>query len=357
MSTVRYASMARDIGSLRGEGVETLPPRVLLSDVAAAAGVSLATASRALSGSKSASPQAAAAVAEAALRLGYRPNRVAQAMRAQSTGLVGLVVPGVANPFFSGLIEALEMTLYHGDLEMILCDSRGSVEEERRRVETLVDRKVDGLIVIPTDYERSAASLRWAQGAGPVVQVDRQVPGLAADYVGVDNGVGIRALLAHLAGAGARRIAFVSDEGHSSTGRGRLDAFESEIRRFPILSTDPHLLGEFSVDFGRQAARRLLRRRQLPDAVLCGADLIALGVVRELAEHGVRAPDAVLVTGFDGVVFTEFSDPPITTVCQPVEAIARAVVELLDARLGGDTSPPHRHEIAPTLSVRRSSTR
>ena len=347
--------MAFSSSDLHSVAPESFPTRVLLADVAAVAGVSLATASRALSGGKGVSAGAVAAVSAAVEQLGYRRDRVAQALRARSTGLVGIVVPRVSNPFFAEMVEALESALRHEELEMILADSRGSVDEEARRVQTLIDHQVDALILIPTDHHASAPALRFARASGPVVQIDRQVDGLANDYVGVDNALGIRAILEHVVDVGARNVTFVSDTAFSSTGHRRLDAFEIEVRRVKQLVAGPPLLGTFSVEFGREAVRQLLRRRRLPDAIICGADIIALGVVRELSDCGIDVPGQVKVTGFDGILFAEYSDPPITTACQPVEAIACEAVGLLRSRLRGDTSPPHRHEIAPVLTIRRSS--
>jgi LacI family transcriptional regulator len=336
---------------------ESMPThaRPRLSDVAAEAGVSLSTASRALSGARGTSVRAAAAVAAASERLGYRPDPVARALRAQSTGLAGIVIPGIANPFFAELVEALESALRSASFEMILADSRGSVEEEALRIETVLDRKVDGLIVIPTDHDASGFALRRAQRSVPVVQIDRQVDGLPGDYVGVDSASGIRAALEHVALQGCRHVVFVSGETTSSTGRSRLDAFRLGVRQFPGLSARTPLLGTFSIEFGRRAVRQIARQKRLPDAVVCGSDLIALGVVRELHEHNVKVPAQVKVTGFDGILFGELCDPPLTTLRQPVETIATEAVRLLDGRVHGNVSPPHRSEIAPVLVVRRSS--
>jgi LacI family transcriptional regulator len=335
--------------------VESISVRVRLADVAAAAGVSLATASRALSGASGASSAAVAAVTAAAADLGYRPDPIARAMRSRSTGLVGIVVPGVSNPFFAEVVDALENALQLRELEMVLADSRGLVKDEARRIETLVDRKVDGLIVIPVDDHASAFALRRAHRVVPVVQIDRQIDGLACDYVGVDNAQGIRALLSHVADVGGHRVIFVSDRGTSSTGRRRLDAFRNEVRRARLVRAAPPMLGDFSIGFGRESVRRMTRRGLLPDTIVCGADIIALGVVRQLREDGVSVPDQVKVTGFDGILFAELCDPAITTVRQPVQAIATEAVGLLWSRLNEDKSPTHRHEIAPVLEIRRSS--
>jgi LacI family transcriptional regulator len=276
-------------------------------------------------------------------------------MRARTTGLVAMVVPGIGNPFFAELVEAVENALQKQGIEMVLADSRGSVKEEALRLETVIDRKVDGLIVIPTDYRASALALRYAQSSVPVVQVDRQVDNFQGDYVGVDNGSGIRAVLEHIVEQGCQEVVFISDSAASSTGRNRLEAFQQGIRRVEGLRVQPPLLGSFTVSFGREAVQALVKRPVVPDAIVCGSDLIALGVSRELHHRDIAVPGTVKVTGFDGILFSELCDPPLTTLRQPLEAIADEAVRLLLARMNGDTSPPRRSEIAPVLQVQQSS--
>jgi LacI family transcriptional regulator len=339
--------------------VGSIPHPVRLKDVAAAAGVSLSTASRVLSGADGASPRAVAAVLAAAKRLDYRPNLLARGLRGRATGLAGIVIPGIGNPFFAELVEALESALRDANLDMILADSRGDVSDEARRLQTLVDRQVEGLILIPTDHHASAPALRRAGLSVPIIQIDRHVDGFPADYVGVDNALGIRLALEHLAAQGCRSVAFLSDATSSSTGRSRLDAFRLTLPRVAGLTEGPVLLGSFSIDFGRAAARALAVAGagggELPDAIVCGSDLIALGVVREFGQSGIAMPEDVRVTGFDGILFSELCDPPLTTVRQPIQAIAAEAVRLLQSRMQGVTGASRRSEIAPSLVVRRSS--
>jgi len=336
--------------------LESIPKVVRLKDVAAAAGVSVSTASRVLSGAMNTSAAAEAAVRAASKRLRYRPNPIARALRAQTTGLTGMVVPGIGNPFFAELVEAVERALHDAELDLILADSMGSLEGEARRIETMVDRKVDGLIVIPTHQSESTETLLRAQASVPIVQLDRQADGFQGDFVGVDNQLGIQMVIEHLAHQDCKRIVFVSDAGVSSTGRSRLETFARAIDNVEGVLADPPLLGSFSVDFGREAVRRLVAERRVPQAIVCGSDIVALGVTRELHEHGFGIPDDVRITGFDGIVFAELCDPPLTTVEQPVASIADEAVRLLVMRMDGDTSPPRRSEIAPKLVIRESST-
>ena len=148
---------------------------------------------------------------------------------------------------------------------------------------------------------------------------------------------------------------FASDAGSTSTGRERLDAFRERIGQVRTLKAGRPLLGSFSLEFGREVVEQLIRRPYLPDAIVCGADILALGVIRALGSNKVDVPGETKVTGFDGVLFTELCDPPLTTLRQPVPLIAEEVARLLVLRLQGDQSPPRRSQVAPTLIVRRSS--
>jgi LacI family transcriptional regulator len=333
------------------------PKRPRLADVAKAAGVSISTASRVLSSAGGTSKETIAAVVAASDRLGYRPDPVARALRAQYTGLAGIVVPGISNPFFAEMVEALESALRLNSFEMILADSRGSAEEEAHRLQTIVDRKIDGLIIIPTHRQASREALERAQRAVPVVQIDRYVDGVIGDFVAVDNESGIRLALDHLVDQGVHEVMFISDVAASSTGRSRLQAFRLAVRERPALLARPPMLGTFSIEFGRHAVSKLIRLNRLPEAIVCGSDLIALGVVQELHEHAVRVPEEVAITGFDGILFTQLCAPPLTTLRQPVQEIAREAVRLLCSRIRGDGSSPHRSSIAPVLEIRRSSLR
>jgi LacI family transcriptional regulator len=335
--------------------MESIPPRrPTLKGVADAAGVSVATASRVLGG-KSASPRAIAAVQAASRRLGYRPDPIARALRARSTGTFGVVVPALSNPFFAELISAVEDAAQQGGVEVLIADSHGRAEHEEHRLETLVDRRVDGILISPADENHSAKALEDAARSVPVVQIDRYVPGLRVDYVGVDSQRGIQELLGHLKDLGCRRLQFVSATPTNSTARARRDAFDS-ISRDLGFRADESLLGEFSIDYGRVAARQIVSRDALPDAVVCGSDVIAAGLMSEMSRLGIGIPSDLRVTGFDGIALADLTTPRLTTLRQPVEAIASQAVERLFSRLADPGSPSRQSIILPTLVIRSSTT-
>ena len=328
---------------------------VTIRDVARHAGVSVATASRALSGSRNVRPELAARVTEAARTLCYRHNTVAQALRRGRTNTVGMVVPEIGNPFFPAIVEALERRLEERGMDLILCDAQQDIDIERRRVLTLVGRQVDGLIIVPVSATDSRATLLEAQRSIPVVQVDRFADDLSADWVGVDDEVGIAQAIDHVASLGAVRCVFVSAKPRTSSAQQRLTGFERAVHRAGLDSPAP-LLDEFSVDWGRRAALELIARgKRLPDAVICGNDVIAFGVLSEFRRHHVRVPEDVLVTGFDDIRFAELADPPLTTVRQPRDRMAAECLRLLDIRIADPDAPTQRIAISPTLVIREST--
>jgi LacI family transcriptional regulator len=328
--------------------------RVTLRDVAELAQVSTATVSRALSGAKPVSPAVADQVRRAAEELGYAGNGIASALRRSRTDTVGMVVPSITNPFFTGLVEHVEHALQDAGRQLFLCSSRSDPELEGQRLRSLVARQVDGIVISPVHGSLSTPAVQRAAAELPLVQVDRYVSGVDSDWVGVDDDAGLDLLLTHLASRGVRSAAFVSSQLTNSSTELRVAGFHRHARRLGV-ATGPVLLGEYSIDWGREAGRRLLMRGPRPDAVVCADDLIALGVLQACTDAGVAVPGDVLVTGFDDIPFAAMSNPPLTTVRQPQAEIAAEAVRRLAGVLRDEHAPPSRVALRPSLTVRAST--
>ncbi|MFF3668602.1 LacI family DNA-binding transcriptional regulator [Microtetraspora malaysiensis] len=328
---------------------------VTIHDVARAAGVSVASASRALSGRRKVTPEIAERVSRAAAELGYQPNAVAKALRDRTTGTIGMIVPGIGNPFFTTIVEAVEHQLQETGRDLLLCASQYRPDVEARRLETLLARRVDGLIISPCDIEASVPAVLNAARRVPLVQVDRHIEGGGADWVGVDDDSALAQAVGHVAAGGARTVTFVGSRLMNSSARSRLSGFERAAARAGVNATAP-LLGEFTLEWGIEAGRLLLLDGEtMPDAVVCGNDEIAVGLVRALRAGGVRVPDDMSVVGFDDVGHATMCDPPLTTVRQPVEEMAAEAVRLLGQVRVSDPRPAQRIAIAPRLVVRETS--
>jgi LacI family transcriptional regulator len=333
-----------------------------LREVARQAGVSVSTASRALAGVRHVQPHLVERVQRVADELGYRPNTVARSLRRKETGIVGMIIPELQNPFFPGLVAAFESELAAADLDLLLSESHSDAATEVRRVRALLDRQVDAMILSPCHEEDSMASLEACADAGtPVITVDRAVVGASVPWVGLDDAVGMEMAVAWLVGRGCRRLAFASGAQRSSSGHRRRDGFLAACERHGVTVTDV-LVGEFSLEWGMAAAVHLT---DIPDGVVCGNDLVALGVIRGLRRRGLSVPGEVQVTGCDDSPIAGWADTPLTTLRQPTELIARACVQRFVVRAGpggrgaddapADPDDPLRVSVQPELVVRDST--
>ncbi|MFE6967892.1 LacI family DNA-binding transcriptional regulator [Isoptericola sp. NPDC057653] len=327
---------------------------VTLRDVADAAGVSIATASRALTGKNRVSKATTAHVRQVAERLGYRVNVFGRALREGTDGAVGVIVPVISNPFYGQLVHSLEEQLGAHSLELIVADSHGEVDRERDRLRMLVRRRVEGIVVVPSNATSSLDALVEAADDVPVVQLDRRVEQAPTDFVGVDNDRGIALLVEHLVSRGAVHIALVASDDTTSAGRERRAAFEREIARRG-LPVHPPVLDNFTLEFGLAAAGTVASRSPLPDAIVAGDDLIAAGLITGLKRHGVAVPQDVMVTGFDGTMLADVCDPALTTVVQPFDQIAAEAVRALLRRTQDRDAPAIYSRLAPALRVSMST--
>ncbi|MET9401230.1 LacI family DNA-binding transcriptional regulator [Kitasatospora sp. NPDC002965] len=323
-------------------------PRLI--DVAAAAGVSRATASRVLAGTpRNVDADLVRRVEEAARRLGYRTNHSARALRTGTTGTVGVVVPSLANPYFVQLADALAQQVRAAGGQLVVSDAANDTAIEAEQIETLLGGRVDGLLVVPVSAGASGPAVRAAAERAPVVLFDRWATGSGTVAVTLDNAAAMRLLLDHLESLGRRRIALVAADQASSSGAERLAAF-TEARGTDATTV---LLPSFTTDAGRTAGRRIAEQRDRIDAVVCGADVLAVGLVSTLQRSAVSVPGQIAVTGFDDTELLELLDPPITSIRHPLTAMAERALTLLQAPAGEREESVER--FAPQLVVRAST--
>lgn len=341
---------------LRGAWSPVAVTKATLRDVAERAQVSTATASRALTGARPVSDAVAKQVRQAVEELGYTGNGIASALRRSRTDTIGMVVPSIANPFFTSLVESVEHVLQDAGRQLFLCSSRSDAALEAQRLRSLVARQVDGIIVSPVHGSASAPAVAQAAAQLPMVQVDRRTDEVAGDWVGVDDDAALRLVLEHLADQGVKSAAFVSSRLTNSSTEQRQASFRRHAARLGIgVLEDQVLLGEYSIAWGRAAGEHLLTGGALPDAVVCADDLIALGVLQACSVIGVDVPGQMSVTGFDDIPFAALSSPPLTTVRQPQQEIAAKAVRLLEQAMGENRGEPRHLALTPSLIVRAST--
>ncbi len=330
------------------------PGRPTLDAVAARAGVGRGTASRVLNGSPQVSPQAKAAVEAAIVELGYVPNRAARSLVTQRTDSVALVVSEsqervFGEPFFAGVLRGINSALIETPLQMWLAMAANTAQRERVE-HHLTNQHVDGVLLLSLhDNDPLPGMLRdrdmpFVYGGRPKI--------LEADdwFVDVDNEAGARKAVEHLIGRGARRVAHLAGPRDMEVSRGRLAGYRDAITGAEIV--------EFSEDFsegaGHAAMRVLLEREPELDAVFAASDLLAAGALRALRSAGRRVPQDVALVGFDDAPVAGQTDPPLTTVHQPVEEMGRRMAELLIGRISGEPVADS-HVLLDTHLVLRTS--
>jgi LacI family transcriptional regulator len=343
---------ADDVGPL-GYGTALQGQPVTIYDVAAAAGVSVASVSRVLTGSRSVKPETFRRAKDAADKLGYQINPLASALRGKLTRSVGMVVPDLTNPFFPAVVKAVEDVLHLSGISLFLCDSGNSPEMEAERIAALLLRGVDGVLISPVDEVRSRPAVVAAMNRVPLVQIDRNV-NVPGDMVSVDHARGISMVISHLAASGRRSFAFVTTAERSSIATERRRAYIREVRLYDRVSSRRVLAGDLSIAWGRAAAERLIDAG-LPQAVVCANDLIALGVLKTFRERQVAIPEQVAVTGYDDSLFADVAEPPLTSVRQPLSLLGGEAVRCLSSAIESSDHPRREIRLIPELIVRSSS--
>ncbi|WP_199424950.1 LacI family DNA-binding transcriptional regulator [Actinotalea solisilvae] len=327
-----------------------------IRQVAAAAGVSRATASRVINGGHLVSPTARAAVEAAIAELGFVPNPIARSLATRRTGSVALVVPEpnsrlLTDPFFSGIINGLSLVLEEADLQMVLLIARQGATDRAARY--LLQGHVDGAVVA-SHHRDDALNRELVESGLPCVFIGRPLNVPTTSYVGVQDVEGSRMATQHLVRAGHRRIGTVAGPADMTAGVDRLEGWRSAMADAG-LADDAVELGDFTFLGGSLAMERLLDAHPDVDAVFVASDLMASGAIAEITRRGLRVPDDVAVFGFDDIGVAETTTPPLSTVAQPLgEMVARAG-RMLVGMLAGDDVPEEPVLYEARLSLRQSA--
>ena len=335
--------------------------RPTLDQVAARAGVGRGTVSRVVNGSPQVSPEAREAVQKAIDELGYVPNRAARALVTQRTDSVALVVSEseervFGEPFFAGIVRGISSVLAETQMQLWLAMAQSPAE--RQRVEHhLTNQHVDGVMLLSLHDADPLPALLEQRGL-PIVLGGRPARMLHSDaytsYVDADNEGGARAAVTYLLEQPRRRVAVIAGPQDMAVGALRLLGYREALEHFGA-AVDERLIefGDFSEASGEAAMRALLARCPDIDAVFAASDLMAVGAMRALRDLGRRVPSDIAVIGFEDSAIARQTEPPLTTVHQPVETMGREMAKLLLARIAGADAAAS--VVVETHLVRRSS--
>jgi LacI family transcriptional regulator len=329
-----------------------------IRDVASCAGVSVATASNVVNGNRPVGDASRRRVEEAIGALGYRLDRSASALRGKSTRLVGMVVPDITNVFFASLIHGVEALAERDGYDLLVVSSGEDAAKERRRVEALVARRIDGLSVVPASDDSMAALKGGSDGVRlpPAVLVDRGAGATEFDTVRADCVAGGYAAARHLISLGHRDIALLTHSKRLENIEGRIAGVRRALAEAGFEGHERVIHGGHDLESLRGVIELELHRADRPTAIFALTNVCALASIKAARGLGLEIPGDVSIVGFDDFDWMFALRPYLTTVAQPVEDFASSAWRLLMRRLKGSGAiSVERIELPCTLKVREST--
>ncbi len=327
-----------------------------IRDVAKRAGVAPITVSRVINHSGYVNEQTRARVEAAIADLGYLPNVLARSLRSRRTNTLGLILTDISNPFWTTVARGVEDAASDAGFNVILCNTDESVVEQDKYLHVLVQKQVDGVLLVPA---RSAVEpVKFVQSQNtPVVVLDRRIPNSQTDAVRCDSEDGAYQLTRLLLSLGHRRIAMLSGPRGVSTAEDRVAGYRRALLEAGVeVDTALVYYGEFSLESGYAMTGQMLARTPRPSALFAGNNFIAIGALRALRDAGLRVPEDIALVGFDDLPADLVVDPFLTVAAQPAYEMGRQATELLLARLSEEAPAVYQEIVLPTtIVVRRSS--
>ncbi|OLO29542.1 LacI family transcriptional regulator [Streptomyces sp. MNU77] len=327
-----------------------------LKDVAARAGVSVRTVSNVVSGSAPVAAETRRRVQEAIDELGYHPNLAARSLRAGRTGIIGLAIPELHSPYFGELAGLLVDEARRRSWTVLIEQTHGDADAERRLLTPGGGRVVDGLIISP--WALDPAELAALEPAVPLVLLGERDPNGSADRVAVDNVAAAAEATSHLINLGRRRIAAIGTQPHLHNGTARLrtEGYRRALDRagMPRSPDMQRPVRTLHREDGARAMAELLDSPAKPDAVFAFSDELALGAVHTAHQRGLRVPEDIAVVGFDDIEDGRYGNPPLTTVSPDKQQIAERALQCLADRIYSpdNTVPPQELTVPHRLVIR-----
>lgn len=329
-----------------------------INAVAKRAGVSTATVSRVINGTATVTPETAERVRKAVEALNFYPDINARALGSGRSGLYGLIISDITNPYFPELVKAFEdIAVEHGQDVLI-----ANTDYDPKRMETCVirmlQRRVDGVAIMTSEMEERLIRT-FSQRQIPTIFMDAGSGVRGVSTVNVDYAAGIREAMRHLFAFGHREIAFISGPRGLGSVRARTEAFQAELREHGITMHPAwQQEGDHRVEGGHHAMARILACGRLPTAVLTSNDLTAIGAMGAIHERGLHIPGDISVIGFDGIELSAYTSPALTTLHVPRRELAATAFRVLfrgREDSASDLAERHEHVIQPRLQIRQST--
>ncbi|MFD2611385.1 LacI family DNA-binding transcriptional regulator [Paenibacillus gansuensis] len=330
--------------------------KATIYDVAKEAGVSIATVSKVINGKGKISEKRRKEVLKIMERLQYQPSMIASALTGKKTYSIGLLVPDISNPFFSEIARSVEDQGHQLGYSLIICSTDNKDERIEKYIALLKQKKVDG-IIIGTGSDQLDV-LNSLSGTMPIAAIGREVPDVDMHTVVVDDYEGGRMAARHLLELGHTQFAVLSESLKLISSRERLRGFSQMLMEAGIEWSESMLkICDYRVEDGKRQALELFRQDSVPTALFCCNDMLAVGAYQAAKQEGIRIPSDLSVVSFDNTILATVTDPPLTSIAQPMEHMGKLCVDLLvdQLKIGNVAVMKQRVVLRPELVERHST--
>lgn len=328
--------------------------KTTIYDVAKEAGVSIATVSKVINDTGRISEKTKKHVLEVMNRLHYQPSVVASALTGKQTHTIGLLVPDIANPFFSEVARALEDSAEEKGFNVIMCSTDNNDEKGKNYISLLLRKRVDGLI-IATSFQDAETVKKLVEKNIPLVLFSTDIPALSVDMVSVDDYKAAFQSIDYLLSLGHKNIGLIAEKATSS--KYRLQGYKDALDSAGITVEDRyiHYTEAATIQSGKHLANLLFEEKNRPTAVFACNDILAAGVMQAAKERGIQIPADLSVIGFDNTILADICYPTLTTIAQPIQEMAEQTTSLLIHQIEHKEKKKQRILLVPELIIRNST--
>ncbi len=325
-----------------------------INDVAARAGVSAATVSRVVNSNSNVSPETFKRVTEAINALNYRPNLLGRNLRKTKSERILVLLPNISNPFYSEIVKGIEDVANQNGYYIMLCNTDSDIAREKQYIKMLKSQLADGAILMAS--EMNCEELTELSQQTPVVQCCEYKEGIPMSHVSIDNELAAYKAVKHLTSLGHKKIAFIGAKNQflssSLREKGYLRALDEAGIDYNPTYCD---YGDYSYKSAFRIMKQLMSLDQIPTAVFCISDLMAIGAIRSAMEEKLRIPKDLAVCGFDNIYFSRMFKPSITTISQPMYDLGCVAMEVLVNMIEGGKAEAMHHFLEHELIIREST--
>ncbi|ALB64646.1 Ribose operon repressor [Cronobacter condimenti 1330] len=327
-----------------------------MKDVARLAGVSTSTVSHVINKDRFVSEAIRARVEEAIRTLNYAPSALARSLKLNQTRTIGMLITASSNPFYSELVRGVERSCFERGYSLVLCNTEGDEQRMNRNLETLLQKRVDGLLLLCTETHQPSPAIMTRYPAIPTVMMDWSPFDGDSDVIQDNSLLGGDIATTHLIDKGYTRIACVTGPLDKTPARQRLEGYRTAMRRAGLPVPEGYeVTGDFEFAGGLRAMQSLLDLPEPPQAVFMGNDAMAVGAYQALYQAGLRIPQDIALVGYDDIELASYMTPPLTTIHQPKDELGELAIDVLIHRMAQPELQQQRLQLTPVLMARGSA--